>query len=122
MHLEDLGRPFLDRVKQLTRESRQRRAEDKMNQTIRIRDLVAIAASDQNCGELEPFPSLYSRELEDLIRLRAHLGFLFDLVAADHRANYCTLNKSGRYQLKETHLNDITRLSTAEFFFTLKYP
>lgn len=118
MFFEALGQEFLDNIKRITFTERQRRAETKMNQLIRIRDLVVFSSSGSGCGEASVHSNKYTPLYSSAIRLRAHIAFLFDLVSGDHRINYCTRREHGGYLLKRGKENHITRLSTAEFFFT----
>lgn len=120
MPFETLGQSFSDEIQRTTFKSRQKRAEDQLNQTIHIRDMVVFSTDQNNCGEAGEYKSAYAEQIPSYDRLKAHIAFLFDTVTLDHRRNYCREIEHEVYQIKPSKENHVTRLSTAEFFFIRK--
>ena len=117
MYIDDLAEFFLtyEKVKAnlLKLEQRLKHALAQLNQPVHIRDLVVRAIPPSCYGEAKNKSNGYPQHTKQ--RLYAHIAFLFKLVNADHRTNYCERSTDGAYHLKKGKENHVTRLSMNEF-------
>lgn len=122
MFIDDLASTYitLEKIKPLLNKvsQKQKRAIEQLNQNVAITDLV-VRMPFAPYGEA--VPSTYNSVHPAINRLQAYITTLFAFANEYHHAINCE-QTSGSYQLKKEKINNITRLSTHEFFFYTEQP